>query len=108
MLIFLRAHVVEALLFLRYYFLLPFFAIARKRPSLSPEWMGKLIYIQPATLEYLQDVVIDDSRARKMIGFVLLTQQKLVRCIDRQREQLQTSMGDGPNDEIHSRPTRIW
>jgi len=85
-LIFLLAHVVEALLFLRYYFLLPFFAITRKRPSLTPEWMGKLIYIQPATLEYMRDVVIDDSRARKMIGFVLLTQQKLVRCIDRQRE----------------------
>jgi hypothetical protein len=35
--------------------------------------MGELVYIQPATLEYLKDVVIDDSRARKMIGLVTLT-----------------------------------
>ena len=35
--------------------------------------MGELIYIQPATLEYLRDVVIDDSRARKMIGSVTVT-----------------------------------
>lgn len=69
LLIFLLAHVIEALLFLRYYFLLPFFALAGNRPSLAPEWMGKLIYIQPATLEYMRDVVIDDSRARKMIGY---------------------------------------
>jgi hypothetical protein len=34
--------------------------------------MGELIYIQPSTLEYLRDVVIDDSRARKMIGLVTL------------------------------------
>jgi len=67
--IYLLAHVVEAFLFLRYYFLFPFFAIMRKRPSLTPQWMGQLIYIQPATLEYLRDVVIDDSRARKMIGY---------------------------------------
>ena len=75
--IFLLAHGVELLLFLRYYFLLPFFMIARRRPSLTPEWMGKLTHIQPAALEYMRDVVIDDSRARKMIGFVL-TLQKLV------------------------------
>ncbi|KAH9042074.1 hypothetical protein EDB85DRAFT_1917734 [Lactarius pseudohatsudake] len=36
---------------------------------LTPKWMGQLIYIQPATLEYMRDVVIDDSRARKMIGY---------------------------------------
>jgi hypothetical protein len=34
--------------------------------------MGELVYIQPATLEYLKDVVIDDSRARKIIGLVAL------------------------------------
>ena len=34
--------------------------------------MGQLIYIQPTTLEYMRDVVIDDSRARKMIGYVPL------------------------------------
>ena len=64
LLIFLLAHAVEALLFLRYYFLFPFFTIMGKRPSLTPKWMGELIYIQPATLEYLRDAVIDDSRAR--------------------------------------------
>ncbi|KAN0125495.1 hypothetical protein V8E53_015465 [Lactarius tabidus] len=69
LLVFLLAHLVEASLFLRYYFLFPFFAIMRKRPSLTPKWMGELVYIQPATLEYLKDVVIDDSRARKMIGY---------------------------------------
>ena len=57
---------------MRYYFLFPFFVIMRKRPSLTPEWMGNMIYIQPATLEYMRDVVIDDSRARKMIGLVTL------------------------------------
>ncbi|KAH9049858.1 NAD-P-binding protein [Lactarius hengduanensis] len=79
LLILLLAHAVEAFLFLRYHSLLPFFALTGKRPSLTPEWMGQLIYIQPATLDYMRDVVIDDSRARKMIGFVLLTLQKLVR-----------------------------
>ncbi|KAH9065359.1 NAD-P-binding protein [Lactarius vividus] len=107
LLILLLAHAVEAFLFLRYHSLLPFFAITGKRPRLTPEWMGQLIYIQPATLEYMRDVVIDDSRARKMIGSVLLTPQKLVRRIDKQCEQLQTAMGNGPDDQIYSRPTRI-
>ncbi|KAI0304366.1 hypothetical protein B0F90DRAFT_1809207 [Multifurca ochricompacta] len=40
-----------------------------QRPGLTPRWMGELIYLQPATLEYMRDVVIDDSRARKMIGY---------------------------------------
>ena len=39
--------------------------------------MGELIYIQPSTLEYLRDAVIDDSRARKMIGFVPLAAEAL-------------------------------
>jgi hypothetical protein len=32
--------------------------------------MGEAIYLQPATLEYMRDVVIDDSRARKVLGYV--------------------------------------
>ncbi|KAI0250751.1 hypothetical protein BJV78DRAFT_1127403 [Lactifluus subvellereus] len=69
LLAFILAHLVEALLFLRYYILLPFFALRGKRPSLTPRWIGELVYLQPATLQYMRDVVIDDSRARKMIGY---------------------------------------
>ncbi|KAI0057813.1 NAD(P)-binding protein [Artomyces pyxidatus] len=67
--IFVLAHLVEAFLFLRYYFLLPFFAVVGSRPRLTPSWMGDMIFLQPATLDYMRDVVIDDSRARKMIGY---------------------------------------
>lgn len=59
----------EGFLFLRYYFLLPFFAVFGLRPALTPSWMGQLIYLQPTTLEYMRDVVIDDSRARNLIGY---------------------------------------
>ena len=78
----------------------------KKRPNLTPKWMGNLIYIQPATLEYLRDVVIDDSRARKMIGSVTLV-QKLACCIDNAFEQLQTAMGCCSNYEIYSGPARL-
>jgi hypothetical protein len=63
------AHLVEALLSLRYHILLPFFALIGQKPSLTPRWIGQLVYMQPATLDYLRDAVIDDSRARKMIGY---------------------------------------
>jgi hypothetical protein len=83
LIIFLLAHVVEVFLFLRFYFLLPFFAVMGKRPSLTPKWMGQLIYIQPTTLEYMRDVVIDDLRARKMIGFVPLSKRSTVALTDK-------------------------
>ncbi|THH03532.1 hypothetical protein EW146_g10422 [Bondarzewia mesenterica] len=69
LLVFILAHIMEAFLFLRYHFLLPFCALFRSRPSLAPSWMSEYIYLQPTTLEYMRDVVIDDSRARKLIGY---------------------------------------
>lgn len=72
---------------MRYYFLLPIyllfsvlsspFAITTKakggsKLSLTPRWMGSLVFLQPATLEYMRDVVIDDERARRVLGYVLL------------------------------------
>ncbi|KZV62448.1 NAD(P)-binding protein [Peniophora sp. CONT] len=69
LLIWFLAHIVEAFLFLRYYLLLPFFALVGSRPSITPKWAGELIYLQPSTLEYMRDVVIDDSRAREMLGY---------------------------------------
>lgn len=32
--------------------------------------MNEKVYLQPATLDYMRDVVIDDSRARRKIGWV--------------------------------------
>lgn len=63
------AHLIEAFLFARYHLLLPFFLFFTSRqPQLTPKWMGQLVYLQPATLEYLNNVVIDDSRAKKVLG----------------------------------------
>ena len=70
LLIWVMAHIVEALLFLRYYLLLPVFAFVGSRPSVTPKWAGELIYLQPSTLEYMRDVVIDDARAREVLGYV--------------------------------------
>ncbi|KAI0086447.1 NAD(P)-binding protein [Irpex rosettiformis] len=69
LLIFIIAHLVEAFLFFRYHFLLPFFSTMGTRPTLTPKWMGNLVFMQPSTLEYMRDVVIDDSRARKVLGY---------------------------------------
>ena len=69
LLIWVLAHVVEAFLFLRYYSLLPLFALFGARPSITPKWAGELIYLQPSTLEYMRDVVIDDYRARAKLGY---------------------------------------
>ena len=69
LLIWVLAHVVEAFLFLLYYLLLPFFVLLGSRPSITPKWAGELIYLQPSTLEYMRDVVIDDSRARDKLGY---------------------------------------
>ncbi|TFK67346.1 NAD(P)-binding protein [Pluteus cervinus] len=70
--IFIFAHLIEAFLFLRYHFLLPIYFVlfgGKKKPSLSPKWLGSAVYLQPAMLKYLQDVIVDDSRARKVLGY---------------------------------------
>ncbi|KAI0269892.1 hypothetical protein BC834DRAFT_819506, partial [Gloeopeniophorella convolvens] len=69
LLVFALAHAVEALCFLRYYLFLPFCAVLGQRPRLAPRWLGELVFLQPASLDYLRDVTIDDSKARKMIGY---------------------------------------
>ncbi|KAG5642667.1 hypothetical protein DXG03_002351 [Asterophora parasitica] len=66
--IFILAHLVEASLFLRYHILLLFLFPFGIKPRLVPKWIGQLVYLQPATLEYLSDIVIDDSRAKKVLG----------------------------------------
>lgn len=79
LLLFILAHLIEAFLYLRFYFLLPFYHILGllgffsgpgSRPSTAPKWLKETVFLQPTTLEYLKDVVIDDSKARKMIGWV--------------------------------------
>ncbi|KAI0030434.1 NAD(P)-binding protein [Vararia minispora EC-137] len=69
LLILLLAYLMEAFLFVRYHLLFPFFFVFGSRPSLTPSWLGQAVYLQPATLEYMRDVIIDDSRAREMIGY---------------------------------------
>ncbi|KAF8895442.1 hypothetical protein BD779DRAFT_1499586 [Infundibulicybe gibba] len=68
LLIFILAHVIELLLALRYYTLLPF-TDSLLKPSLNPKWLGQAVYLQPSTLEYMSDIVIDHSRARKLLGY---------------------------------------
>lgn len=50
---------------------------------MAPRWMKEAVLLQPATLEYMRDVVIDDSRARKTIGCVAFLSHKDValRCL---------------------------
>jgi hypothetical protein len=76
--LFILAHLVEALLFLRYHILLPVFALIGQKPSLTPRWIGQLVFLQPETISYLRDTVIDDSRARKLIGYRHIILQKLI------------------------------
>ena len=53
--------------------------------------MGTLVFLQPATLEYMRDVVIDDTRARNVLGYdILLTlshRSCAHPCISRYRPQ---------------------
>ncbi|KAL0960681.1 hypothetical protein HGRIS_005709 [Hohenbuehelia grisea] len=70
LLIYFLAHFVEAFLFLRYHILRPLSWFLGFKPTLNPRWMGELVYLQPATLKYFTDVHIDDSRARKVLGYV--------------------------------------
>ncbi|KIJ64290.1 hypothetical protein HYDPIDRAFT_112276 [Hydnomerulius pinastri MD-312] len=63
------AHVIEAFLFLRYHILLPFYLLIGQTPRPDPRWMGETVYLQPATLEFLADITINDSRARRVLGY---------------------------------------
>lgn len=68
LLIYILGHLVELFLYLRWYALAPFYQLRGRELSLTPRWMGQLVLLQPATFEYWLDVVIDDSRARKILG----------------------------------------
>nr|ABR17812.1 unknown [Picea sitchensis] len=72
--LYLIAHVVEWFCFARYYLLVALYALLGKEgvPSPHPKWMEplRLHHIQPAMWNTLfSDVEIDDSRARKMLGY---------------------------------------
>ncbi|KAI0345861.1 NAD(P)-binding protein [Trametopsis cervina] len=70
LLIYVLAHLIEGFLWSRYYVLLPIFLLFHgSKPNLTPRWMGDAVFLQPSTLEYMRDVVIDDSRARKVLGY---------------------------------------
>jgi hypothetical protein len=72
LLIYFLAHVMELFLVLRYYMLLPFTLVfGRTLPRLIPRWLGPAVFLQPSALDgQLNDLIIDDSRARKMLGWV--------------------------------------
>ncbi|KIJ13024.1 hypothetical protein PAXINDRAFT_136533 [Paxillus involutus ATCC 200175] len=70
LLVLILAHVIEAFLFLRYHILLPFCLAVGRLPRPDPRWMGEGVYLQPATLEFMADITIDDSRARKVLGYM--------------------------------------
>ncbi|KAF7324868.1 3Beta-HSD domain-containing protein [Mycena kentingensis (nom. inval.)] len=64
------AHLIEGFLFLRYFIVYPFFWLTKRKPSVAPKWLGQAVFLQPSTLELqLLDVVIDDSRAQKVLGY---------------------------------------
>ncbi|KAJ7284438.1 hypothetical protein C8J57DRAFT_1431926 [Mycena rebaudengoi] len=70
LLMYLIAHLLELFLALRYYFLLPFFLLVGSRPRVIPKWMGPGVFLQPSTLDgQLVDMIIDDSRARRVLGY---------------------------------------
>ncbi|KAF9219894.1 NAD(P)-binding protein, partial [Gyrodon lividus] len=70
LLVLILAHVIEALLFIRYHILLPFYLAVGTSPRPEPRWMGESVYLQPATLEFMADITIDDSRARRVLGYM--------------------------------------
>ncbi|KAJ7083654.1 hypothetical protein B0H15DRAFT_850289 [Mycena belliarum] len=70
LLMYLLAHMMELLLAFRYRMLLPFATLMGTRPSVIPRWLGSAVFLQPATLDgQMVDVIIDDSRARKVLGY---------------------------------------
>ncbi|KIM89269.1 hypothetical protein PILCRDRAFT_218982 [Piloderma croceum F 1598] len=88
LLVYILAHFVEFLLFIRYYALLPFYVLRGSKLRLYPEWMGQLVYMQPSTLEYMRDIVIDDSRAQKILGY--RPQWSTVQCIRYTVDEMQS------------------
>lgn len=70
-LIFLVSHLIESFLLVRWYFLLPFWAVFApgSKPVPVPKWMGLAGALQPACLETaLSAVWVDDSKFRKTVG----------------------------------------
>ncbi|KAH7913357.1 hypothetical protein BJ138DRAFT_1146270 [Hygrophoropsis aurantiaca] len=67
--IYVLAHVIEGFLYLRYQALRPIYSLMGKSLHPEPRWMGQAVYLQPATLEFMANVRIDDSRARRVLGY---------------------------------------
>lgn len=70
----LTAHAVEIMLWTRYHSLATVFAILRMKhkPALVPKWLGQTRNLQPAMMTYMREFILDDSRARKVLGYVSL------------------------------------
>ncbi|KAJ7693988.1 hypothetical protein B0H16DRAFT_1651322 [Mycena metata] len=90
LLMYVLAHIMEAFLFLRYHFLLPFcFVFGGGRPSLLPRWLGPAIFLQPATLAgQMIDCIVDDSRAQKVLGY--RPQWDVAQCIRYSVDEIQS------------------
>lgn len=67
----LTAHAVEIMLWTRYHSLATVFAILRMKhkPALVPKWLGQTRNLQPAMMTYMREFILDDSRARKVLGY---------------------------------------
>ncbi|KAJ7654802.1 hypothetical protein B0H17DRAFT_1338214 [Mycena rosella] len=86
---YLVAHAMEFFLALRYRMLLPFSLVFGGRPSLVPQWLGPAVFLQPATLDgQLIDLIIDDSRARKLLGY--RPQWDVAQCIRYSVDEIQS------------------
>ncbi|KAJ8508388.1 hypothetical protein ONZ45_g9333 [Pleurotus djamor] len=68
--IYIVAHLIEAFLYLRYHILqLVCHILGYNTPALRPKWMGDASLLQPSMLDYFQNVYLDDSRARNLLGY---------------------------------------
>ncbi|KAJ7471288.1 hypothetical protein B0H11DRAFT_1730365 [Mycena galericulata] len=89
LLMYLLAHVLEGFLWCRYRFFLPLFVLFRVRPPLVPRWLGPAVFLQPATMDgQLVDLIIDDSRARKILGY--RPQWDIAQCIRYSVDEIQS------------------
>ncbi|KDQ62376.1 hypothetical protein JAAARDRAFT_122067 [Jaapia argillacea MUCL 33604] len=109
LLIYILAHFIEAFLYLRYHILYPIYSLVYgTTPSLSPRWMDELLLLQPTTFAYMADVVIDDSRARKLLGYK--PQWTTLQCIRYTVEQYESGKsGDASglrSDSFHTTMSR--